>query len=705
MNTVYNPKDWGGKKEEKFLNKFRLRRDDAKLYFKNYIVPRLDRSYKLYVSYNGDRAAELARLKKKWMANIFVPYIHAVVETLMPRILDARPDFNAQGRSEDDQLKTSKINQLTDYTWEISKMDDVSEDVVRSSIVYGMGYMQPYWKKLIKEMKYLVSGSLDGKSKIKWETKEQVYYDAPCTEAVDNYTLMYDWHNIPKESKQYWFKRKLLTEDSIKEKYPYYNKKRLKIALMQSPDDTKDYAAIRNQVKKTHTQINKGDDTNGGIYSAGDNRYQNADDIMKINEVYEVYYPFEDVFAVMVNDMPILKGIYMPFPYDYKEAPFIGVPFLKLPFEYEGVGVPLILENPQIMLNTMKNQRLDTVTLSIHKMWIINPLANINKEELVVRPFGLIYSPDPQGVREVEFSDVKASAYKEEELLKSDMRYASGVDDFSMAVGGGAGSATEIRHLRESTLERVRLFINHLGSAYAELMRYWFSMYRQFFTDDIKIRILGENGEELFPIIEKDDLKGEFDFKAAVYPSIAGKNDIDKKQSMDLYQLLINLPFVDQEKLTGKVLRHWNWTLDSVIKKENGMKGMPSADGGILGEPGMPIDSAMAGAVGPGADGSLPSETGMAPKIKSGAIPADVIKKAMEMLGEGKAPFSEAASPINLLNTMGQLPPTVAPTKESRPVTTNPRGLNRGGKVNTNLPIKNYPAEGNIANQAENLQS
>lgn len=132
------------------------------------------------------------------------------------------------------------------------------------------------------------------------------------------------------------------------------------------------------------------------------------------------------------------------------------------------------------------------------------------------------------------------------------MRYASGVDDFSMGAGGGASSATEVRHLRESTLERVRLFVNHLGNGFSDLMRYWMDMSRQFFTKDMVIRIVGDDGETMFPLIEKDDLEGKFDYKASVLPSIAGQQDIKKKQDMDLFQLLINLPFVDPQKLTQK---------------------------------------------------------------------------------------------------------------------------------------------------------
>jgi len=674
MKDYYSAENYG-KKEEAMMKKFHIQLGDAKTYFINCIKPQADRAYKLYMSYNGDRAKEI----QSWQANVFIPYAQAVVETLKPRILDARPDFTVQGRNEDDQLKAEKLVKLGDYTWEVSKMDNTSELVVDSSLIFGTGYLQVSWKKDVRTHKFLKTKGLADK-KYKWEEKEQVFYDAPYAEWVDNYGLWYDWHNIPRESKQYWFKRLILTGEEIKRRYPMHDKKRLELAVKSRGGDLTDYASIRNEIKKTHEGINKGDDQN--VSSSGlSNIYENQEDPdLGMHEVFEWWRPFDDAYAVMVNNVPILKGGFIPNPYDFKEAPFIEIPYLRLPGEFEGVGLPLILENPQIMLNMIKNQRLDAATLNIHKMWIVNPLANIDKNDLVTRPFGIIYSADTQGVREVQFSDIKQSSYREEELLKSDMMYASGVDDFSMGVGGQAGSATEVRHLRESTLERVRLFINHLGSAYSDLLRFWMSMYRQFFTKDMTIRIIGEDGRELFPLIEKDDLMGMFDYKASVIPSIAGKNDIDKKQGMDLFQLLINLPFVDPRKLTSKILHSWNWSLESVAKKEEqempqeGMPGIPE---------GMPMPPP------PGQEQVMMEEEGGIPNIpNSGDIPPEVIEKAIAMLGGQKAgsPFAEAGAPIDLLKA-GGMPPTAKgiPLK-----TTNLRGMNRGGtgRIDTNIPTK-----------------
>ena len=693
-NDIYLPSNFG-KKEEKMMAKYELQKQDAKNYFLACVKPRLDRSYKLYSSYNGDRAKEI----KKWQANIFVPYIHAVVETLMPRILDARPDFTVQGRTEDDQLKSEKIQNVVGYTWEIAGMDSTSEDLVRSALVFGNAFLQVSWKKDVRSHKFLSTKDLV-KDKYKWNERKQTFYDAPFAEQVDNYCLWYDWHNVARETKQFWFKRRVIPGSVIKRDYPNYDKKRLKLALASDNGDLTDYASIRNEIKLSHEEINKGSDHGQASSGITNNIYENAEDQdLKMYEAFEWWRPFDDAYAVMINDVPILKGGFIPNPYDFKEAPFINIPYLKMPNEFEGVGIPILLENPQIMLNMIKNQRIDSATMGIHKMWIVNPMANVDTKELVVRPFGIIYSPDPSGVREVQFSDIKASAYKEEDLLKSDMRYASGVDDFSMGAGAEVGSATAVRHLRESTLERVRLFINHLGEGYSVLMRYWISMQRQFFTKDMTIRIIGEDGNEMFPLIEKDDLMGEWDFIAAVLPAIAGKNDIDKKQGMDLFQLLINLPFVDPQKLTSKVLRSWNWSLESLKKKEEqeipGAPGMPGAEG---------LPPEMAAMMGQQEQGAPMMEEGAAgpPNIGSGDIPPGVIQQALAMLGERgeEAPpaFGEAGMPINLLKA-GVMPPTAAG------ITSNPRGLNRGGAVNTNISVKsgNGP-EAQLLNQAANLQ-
>ena len=119
---VYQAADYGPQEIE-LQRLFRLQRDDARNYFISVIKPRLDRSYKLYIAFAGDRQMEI----KPWQSNISVPYIQSVVETMVPRIIDARPDFTVMGRTQKDQAKTEKQQQLLDYFWEAAKMDATCE--------------------------------------------------------------------------------------------------------------------------------------------------------------------------------------------------------------------------------------------------------------------------------------------------------------------------------------------------------------------------------------------------------------------------------------------------------------------------------------------------------------------------------------------------------------------------------------------------
>jgi len=717
----YNESNYG-EKEATLRRLFFLQRDDARNYFVNTIKPRLDRAYKLYVAYGGDRQSQI----KKWQSNVQIPYVQSAVETMVPRIVDARPEFTVLGRKEEDQSKSEKQQKLGDFFWEMAKMDSTNEDFVRSTLIYGTGFLQVSWKKDVRKLRFLKTKDIS-KEKYEWEEKEKVFFDGPMCECVDNYNLWYDWHNSARESKQYWFKRIVLTGEEIKRRYPMADKGRLTLALASQGGDLTDYASIRQQVKTTNLYSTKESAANAWSGSSifGTEKYFNTqDDTIKMYEVYEWYRPFIDSYAVIVggSSIPIFEGGEMPIPFDFKEAPFIEAQYLKLPGEFEGYGLPLILESPQIMLNLIKNQRLDSTTLSIHKMWIVNPLANINKDELVTRPFGIIYSVDPEGVREIQFSDVKPSAFKEEELLKGDMQYASGVDDFSQGIGGGSSSATEVRHLRESTLERVRMFINHLGDAYSDVLRYWMDLTRQLFTEEQTIRIVGSDGKPEYPLIQKDDLMGNFDYKAKVLPSIAGQDEVKKKQDMDLYQLLINLPFVDPQKLTSKVITDWGWSLDA-ISKEGGAEQMPAGADGQPAAPnasvpqslpagapqaspaGLPQMMQQMGAGGPGYDGAGgPGFNGFIPRSSLRRVVSH-LRRTGEKYGNEGSHFSQFSNPINLL-TGGGVPPTAkgipADDKSKKTTIPNIAGFNRkiGGLVNTNIPDNNTTSiQSNIMNR------
>jgi hypothetical protein len=101
------------------------------------------------------------------------------------------------------------------------------------------------------------------------------------------------------------------------------------------------------------------------------------------------------------------------------------------------------------------------------------------------------------------------------------------------------------------------------------------------------------------------------------------------------------------------------------------------------------------------------------------SIPPNVLSAAMSMLSGGQkipggfeaknSQFAEASAPLDLLG--GTPPPTVqgiaggGPGYRPAGKTTNPRGMNMGGKVNTNTnPNQNSNPESSLMNRVGNLQ-
>ncbi len=90
---------------------------------------------------------------------------------------------------------------------------------------------------------------------------------------------------------------------------------------------------------------------------------------------------------------------------------------------------------------------------------------------------------------------------------------------------------------------------------------------------------------------------------------------------------------------------------------------------------------------------------GASPVAGGGKIPPRIAK----MLGAQASPFAELASPVNLLK--GGAPPTPKGVGGKGGGGANTRGMNRGGKVNTNIAQKpgNGP-EAQLMNRASNIQ-
>ena len=105
----------------KELQKYNSEYDEAKKNFMYYFKPEFDRGYKLFSSYNGDRAAELEKTNdgEIWQSNVFIPQVFAYIKTFLQKTVGITPDFKLEGKNSD------AMKDLILWLWEVGMSDDL----------------------------------------------------------------------------------------------------------------------------------------------------------------------------------------------------------------------------------------------------------------------------------------------------------------------------------------------------------------------------------------------------------------------------------------------------------------------------------------------------------------------------------------------------------------------------------------------------
>jgi hypothetical protein len=181
---------------------------------------------------------------------------------------------------------------------------------------------------------------------------------------------------------------------------------------------------------------------------------------MNENQVEVLHYwnRANDCYYVCANNVVVRDG-YMPTK--HKELPVTTVYHYMVPGHHYGMGVPQVIHALSEERASIRNLNLDRQKMQINKMFLVNDQVDFDEEELVTRPHGFVeINTNGLSIRDaitsLEYGDVPGSAFKTEEILKEDIRRATGIDDRIEGVQTG-GTATEASFLKESSQKRINL--------------------------------------------------------------------------------------------------------------------------------------------------------------------------------------------------------------------------------------------------------
>lgn len=583
----------------KELQKYNSEYDEAKKNFVYYFKPEFDRGYKLFSSYNGDRAAELEKTNdgEIWQSNVFIPQVFAYIKTFLQKTVGITPDFKLEGKNSD------AMKDLILWLWEVGMSDDLI-DYFLQVFICGTTIGKDFLRKETKKKRKKEISIVEKIKKLVFKTETSKITFRPDFDPVDIYNF-YPHPRMKKMADPFpVFHRYVLTLDEMKAQYPdvpsskwtqFVDKDGV---VTKSGGDTTDYAYVRKEVlvqlRKSLRETTK---ASSPIEGNPNNPVQMPTTDEKLFEVVERWT--DDMMTVFLpmdgTPIEIKDG---ENPYDHQSKPFSRTGFFPRAFSFYWLGIPKLVDHLQELLNSVTNQRVDAITMKIHSMIAAAPVAlpGYKQSTISIRPLGILWTNDPNSVRELKFGDVNSSAFIEPDHIKEAMRIAVGIDEYTTTAGADTKqTATVASFMREATLEGVKLFLIMLRGSYIMHFEHWICMIKQFWTTkgvmpDKAVAILMRHGL-ITP--ETENIEGLFDYEYEISlestSALASSSELKKAKDLELWALIKDVDqIVDSEtgtvysvkkfKILMKLFEDYGWEPDNYISETKQQVVTPPAD-------------------------------------------------------------------------------------------------------------------------------
>jgi hypothetical protein len=493
-------------------------------------------------------------------AKLYIPYVFATIETIIPRLVGSKPKIEAVPREANDIEKAKMNNNLFNYQWDEMEMKALLKLWVKQTLIYGTGIVKLSWlfAETKKEPVVMPEEVLGG------EIETEVKIDKPNAELVDLFDFYIDPNATTIDDASYIIHR---SERDLKE-------------LQDNPNYTVPKGLV-SQVSEDSYKIQR--DAILGLVKPKDINSKKIE-VLEFWGDYDFGKGKEPALIVVANNQ-LLRA--EPNPYAHKQKPFIKMEDTQIPFSFWGIGEVEQMESLQYELNDIRNQRMDNVTLILNRMWKVLK-GQVDEEDLVSQAGQIVHVDNMDALDAFETPDVTGSAYNEETLVKSDMQLVSGVNDVTAggAQGKGKGeagvsnqTATGIALLQEAGNARFKYKLDNIEDALVSFGKQLLALNQQFLDTPRTLRIVGD-GYTKWVDIEPDNIIGEYDITVEAGSTQPMNKSVRRAEARELLQTIMPLVQIgiDIKPIIRNLLQTYDFTnIDEVFPQPQVIPGMAEA--------------------------------------------------------------------------------------------------------------------------------
>lgn len=231
-------------------------------------------------------------------------------------------------------------------------------------------------------------------------------------------------------------------------------------------------------------------------------------------------------------------------PLWHQSPPFVFNRFILAPgVEFYGRGLPEAVASLQAQLDDVLNQSMDSTTLSLNPVTIVNPAYAPNLESFEIEP-NAIWWANPDGVKPFTFPDLSDVGIKNAGLLRSFITEMS--DNSPQLPDPIAGKARSTGQAQLAINEWQTDLFSFVGTiiqdAMIPLAKQVHSLIQQNISDDEIIRLSGKYaGSWVNRIVTPNDIVGNYDFQWIGAIQIENQT-VKTQQLLTLLKILPSLP-------------------------------------------------------------------------------------------------------------------------------------------------------------------
>jgi hypothetical protein len=240
-----------------------------------------------------------------------------------------------------------------------------------------------------------------------------------------------------------------------------------------------------------------------------------------------------------------------PSPFYHNEIPFVDARINAPIGEFYGVGDIEYCESLLLEQRDLRNIEHDNLTQVMNRMFLVNKHAQIDHNELVWCPGGIIhYTMGPDDVKVLETQPLPPDSFRAQEDIRRDIEQVTSVSDFTMgqfrSSTGFNDTATGISLIQQASLKRIAHKGQIMQRAVRSIAKQLYALLAQYENFGTVVRVEDRESAMQYRFIDvsPDALDHQYDFNIVNSPAL-GSKPVRVNQMIQLMQIMVQAKQVD----------------------------------------------------------------------------------------------------------------------------------------------------------------